>query len=83
MAEYFLDDSDVDALLHEERPGGVAGVVEPARSDARRGDDGLPPAPIVTAVDRVAGRRGEDQVVVVPARAGGKTFRRPAPCAVP
>ncbi len=56
VAEDLLDDADVDALLEQERGGGVAGVMDSCGPDACFLDQGLPVFPVVAGVDRGAGR---------------------------
>jgi hypothetical protein len=73
VAQDLLNDADVDALLDEERSGGMPGVVEASVSDSGLLEDGLPLSSVFGAADRAAVLLAEDQVVVLPSR------RRPWP----
>ena len=55
VAEDLLDDADVDALLQQERRGGVPGVVDPGFPDSSSGQQRVPVFPVVVGVDRRAG----------------------------
>jgi hypothetical protein len=67
VAEDLLDDTDVHALLDEERRGGVVGVVDADVSDAGLLEDGLPELPVLGSFDRSAVLGGEHQIVMLPA----------------
>ncbi|MET7459007.1 hypothetical protein [Nonomuraea sp. NPDC005501] len=67
MAEDLLHDSDVHALLDEERRGGVPGVMDANVSDAGLFEDRLPALPVLGSFDGSAVLGGEHQVVVLPA----------------
>jgi hypothetical protein len=74
VAHDLLDDADVDALLDEERGGGVPGVVETAVSYAGLLEDGLPLAPVLGTAYRAAVLLAEDEVVILPVVTGHGSF---------
>lgn len=74
VAEDLLNHPDVDALLDQQRSGSVSGVVQSAVAHAGSSQHRLPLPPVVGPVDRVAGRRGEDKIVVLPRRSGHEPF---------
>ena len=63
VAEDLLHDADMDALLDEERAGGVAAVVDSGVADAGLAEECfplLPLLPVAPRVDRPAVRLGEE-----------------------
>lgn len=66
VAKHLLHDADVDALLDQQRGGGVPGVMDASVPDLSLAQDGLPRPPILGALDRAAAPGGEHQVVVGP-----------------
>jgi len=74
VAEEFLDDDEVDALLQEQCGGGVSEVVEADRPEPCRVEDAAEAAGEVAGVEWPALRGGEDEPVVRPARSGYLTL---------
>src|SRR5207244_3774373 len=68
------DDAWVDALAEQQRGGGVAPVVQPDVPDAGALEQAAPIVVIGSLGDRAAVWLGEDQVLVVPVRAGEHPF---------
>jgi hypothetical protein len=64
----------VDAFDEQQGRHRVPSVVLPDVAQVRLAQDRLPRTPVRLAFDRPAVRLGEDEVVVLPQRAGGNAF---------
>lgn len=76
VAEKFLDDDEVDALLQEQSCGRVAQAVEPDAAEPGTAEESAEAACEVGGVERATGRGGEDEPAVRPARPDGSRFLR-------
>lgn len=76
VAEEFLDDDEVDALLKEQGGGRMPEIVEADRPEFCAVEEAPKAAGQVGGVERLALRGSEDEPVVRPARSG-------LPCALP
>jgi hypothetical protein len=74
VAEEFLDDDEVYALLQEQSRGRVAQVVEPNAAEPGTAEESAEAAGEVGGVERATGRGGEDEPAVRPSRPDGSTF---------
>jgi hypothetical protein len=74
VAEYLLDDADVDALFEQERCRGVASVVDSGQPDPCLCDEAAPVSPVVARVDRRADGRTEDEIPVLPCLSSGEVL---------
>jgi hypothetical protein len=70
VAEKFLDDDEVDALLQEQGRGRVPEDVEADRPESRAVEEAAEAAGEVGGVEWLALEGGEDEAVVRPARSG-------------
>jgi hypothetical protein len=70
VAEDLDDDPGVDALGQQQRRRGVAAVVQPDVANPGLDQKPLPGVPVRLPLDRLPVRLREDQVAVVPERAG-------------
>ena len=66
MAQDLLNDSDMNALLDQQRRRRVPGIVDPSVADLRLSEEGLPGPPVLGALDRAAMTGGEHQVMIRP-----------------
>lgn len=74
VAEEFLDDDEIDALLQEQGGGRVSEVVEADRPEPCAVEEAAEAAGEVGGVERPALHRGEHVPVVQPCRARGLTL---------
>jgi len=70
VAEHLHDDPGVDSLGQQQGRRGVPSVVQADLAHACLAEEDLPGAPVGLALDRPAVGLSEDQVVVLPERAG-------------
>jgi len=70
VSEELHDDPRMDALGQQERRGGVPAVVQPDVADARLVQGSLPGVAVRLPLDRLPVGLRENQVVVLPRRAG-------------
>jgi hypothetical protein len=66
MAEHLLNDTDVHALLDQQRRGGMPGVMDPGISHFGLPENHLPGPPVLGTFDRPALPCGEDQIMIPP-----------------
>jgi hypothetical protein len=76
MAEHLLSDTDVHALLDQQRRGGMPGVMDPGISHFGLPENHLPGPPVLGTFDRLALPCGEDQIMIPP----GVSRRQPLDC---